>query len=621
MDRITLHGRRLVAVLAAGALTLATGGILLASPPAQPPGGATPTAARTSTLAQPATTPTTAPPAATPATAPPAATVTPAPAASPTPAPTAAPTPMGNAVTVNDTRATVTPPAQRSAVGNPAGTPPQPRAEERISIAGQDGSPAAAGVELVFEVIDPQPGQRYTWEFGDGSYGDGPVALHTYEALDDFAVVLRAGPALQPVARSAITAGPALTAIYASDTDAMITIADEIQVLAAIRAPGASSIGLRMSGAPWLTSRTRHEVQGVGDNFLQVPNFRVDTENEPSLREGIIRTLGGVIPIRNGALVVAIDYTDRAGRERTVTYQPTLLDFNAPTRVQQVEYPDLKRITGLPPDGLGLEGYYLRGDLDFHHPDDFASRKLAIEMGRNGGVFPDDPEVVADNIWKYIGATFGDADPGDFNNAFNVARLIEEGKIVRGRINGGYICISQTYIMTAMTRTLGLPTRELNLAIAKPNYQRRDGVWEGTWFQEAAAHVWIGRDWELYDLWLGLKGFDKYFVANIGMQVWAGYSRQATEFRTVRGEPAGLRGHNFGVFPGDPPHWQFLFEASKPGYRVAGLPDENGAPITGLPENAATYLKVETAATASGPALAIFQPEAKGILDAVVEEP
>jgi hypothetical protein len=289
------------------------------------------------------------------------------------------------------------------------------------------------------------------------------------------------------------------------------------------------------------------------------------------------------------------------------------MEFHHPGQIARVEYPDLKRTTGLPQGGGGDDNFYLRGDLDFHHPEDFYVRKLAVEMGRRGSIFPDAPELVADNVFLYINSLLGDAEPGDFNNDYNVARLIEEGTIKRGQSNGGYICIAQTYLMTAMTRTLGLPSRELNIAVGRANWLGNDGLWRVTWWQEGAIHVWYDDAWHHYDLWLGFKGMNGYFQANLAYQAWAAFDRRTDPFVTISGVNTGMRGHNFGVWPGDPPRWEFIREATKPGVAVVDMPEENGAPVSALPDADISYFRLP--ALPPGPGVRIASPPPPEILN------
>jgi hypothetical protein len=384
-------------------------------------------------------------------------------------------------------------------------------------------------------------------------------------------------PALSPA--TAVTQnGVTLAGVFAYDVDDMITIADQFKLVAAVEPPpGVTKVTVRLSGAPFLSASAEFDVQ-PGVNWLEVPNFRVDTENEPVLQEEIIRKVGGMIRITDGALVLAVDFADGSGARQSVVFQPTVRKLQDPGTIAIIEYPDLKRLTGLPPPGAGNGEFFLRGNADFHHPEDYYVRKLAIEAGRNGGVFPDDPELVADNVFRYVDGILGDGEPGDFNNDYNLARLIEEGTIKRGQKNGAYICIGQVYFMTALTRTLGMPSRELNILVGRANWQGNDGVWRVTWWQEGAIHTWYNGRWNHYDTWLGFKGMNGYFTNNLAYQTWAAFDRREVMFMTADGRPTGLRGHDFG--PSGIGSFEFVREATRPGYVVLDMPAENGEAVS-----------------------------------------
>lgn len=547
---VTGRWRRVGVVLVGVALALGAGGTLLAQSPPPPTGAPTLVPVRTSTLGNPPALPPT--------------------TATPTSVPTAPPA-MGGAATS---------PAGRATTATPTLVPATPAVP-------------AGGAAMTATPIAGTPTPRTT-----------PTLVPTPVPT----------PMPTPTPRpSLFSEGIELVGAFASDIDAMITPADEFQFVALVRAPGVSKVTMRLSGAPFLRAAKEFELM-PGDNWLQIADFRVDTELEPVIREEVIRKVGGTIPIRDGALVLALDFTDSTGQHRTATFEPTVYDFNNPDVVAKVEFPDLKRITGMPPREEEVQKFYLRGDLDFHHPEDFYVRKLAIEAGRRGGVFPDDPEAVADNIFHFINTTFGDADPGDFNNDYNIARLIDEGSIVRGRLNGGYICIAQTYLMTSLTRTLGLPSRELNLAVGRPNWLGNDGLWRVTWWQEGAAHIWYNGQWNLYDLWLGFKGIEGYWEKNLAYQMWAAFDQRAVPFVTTSGVATGLRGHDFNAWPGDPPQWEFVREGSKPGVRVVDIPADPGGPITSLPDFSFGYIAPDATNVSSWPVYTVAQPPASGII-------
>ncbi|MGH2585630.1 MAG: SH3 domain-containing protein [Dehalococcoidia bacterium] len=613
-ETATGRWRRIGAVVVAAALALSAGGTLLAQSPPQATPTPTPSPGRTSTVLQPNPTSPLPPPATTPSPAPaPATNASPIPSPSASPA-AAQPSQSGSVAVVLPSDGL----NLREGPGTefpslaliPAGTELPILGEQvngnwlPVSYQGTRGFVSAEFVQIRSAPAQGQPGP----------------AQPTPAPSPTPAPTPRPAPNGIP-APSSIPAqfdnGILLQGVFASDIDEMITVADEFQLTTSVRPPdGVTKITMRLSGAPFLSTSLEFDVQPGADNWLTVPAFRVDTEDEPVLREELVRTVGGRIPIMDGALVIAVDYADASGAARTANFQPTVLLFNDPTKIAIVEYPDLKRLTGLPPSGAGAENYYLRGDADFHHPDDFYVRKLAVEAGRRGGIFPDNPELVADNVFTYINTLLGDGEPGDFNNDYNMARLIDDGTIKRGQLNGAYICIGQTYFMTALTRTLGMPSRELNIAVGKPNFRGNDGVWRVTWWQEGAAHAWYNGRWNHYDLWLGFKGMNGYFENNLAYQTWAAFNRQSVMFKTAGGVDTGLRGHDFNQWPGEPPQWEFVREASKPGVNVQDVPPENGEPVTGIPSFHAYRERGSALGPPPGPAIRIATPPASlGILN------
>jgi hypothetical protein len=209
---------------------------------------------------------------------------------------------------------------------------------------------------------------------------------------------------------------------------------------------------------------------------------------------------------------------------------------------------------------------------------------MALEWGRRGDAWPDDPAQVAMNLYRAVDALLGDGDPGDFDNDLGIAHKFESGEYKTGRRNGSYICIAQAYLLASMARALGLPARELNNAIGEPLAQGTGGAWRVKWWQEAGVELWYGESWHYFDTWLEVTDRRGYLEKNLIYQSWTATGRETTEFKTVRGEPTGLRGHDFNSWPGDPPQWSFLEETVRPGVAVEGGPsDPTAAPITRLP--------------------------------------
>lgn len=446
------------------------------------------------------------------------------------------------------------------------------------------GNPTAIpGEPVTFSVLTPEPGKSYVWVFGDGSLPvSGTRVTHIFSTVDDYAVRLSAqSPATRTeLGSEVIRVTPEMRGVFAADIDGQFTPADLIQMSAVVRAPGLTSINVRTAGTLIAARTARYDITG-GDDWLVMNDMRVADERDAVIREELLKKPGATVPLDSGAFTLALDYTTRSGRQVTQSYTPRVRDFFNPDQAVAISYPRITTFAGLPPDGPGNDFYYLKGDPDFNHLDDWYVRRLALEFGRRGGAWPDEPGDVAMNIFRSIDALLGDGEPGEFNNDFNIARLLDDGTLSRTRKNGEYICIAQAYLFGAMARALGIPAREYNNAIGRPGTQRADGVWRVTWWQEAGIELWYNDAWHYFDTWAGVTDRQAYLEKNLIYQSWTAFDRQSTEFKTVKGEPTKLAGHNFSVWPGEPPQWSFIEEVVRPGITVEGMLGEPSAvPIT-----------------------------------------
>lgn len=442
--------------------------------------------------------------------------------------------------------------------------------------------------EVTFAVLAPQPERVYLWQFGDGSPPvTGARVTHRYTTVNDFTVRLSVQEA---VGRPQVFLGarivrvtPEFRGVFASDWDHQFTPADLIQMAVVVRAPGLSAIDVRTGGA-LIAPRSAHYELAEGDNFLILDDMRIADERDPIIQEELLRRPGASIPLRDGMFTLALDYVPpSSGQQVTLSFTPEVKDFFAPEQGIAVTYPHLVDVTGLPEEGPGEDGYYMKGDADFNHIDDFYVRLLALQWGRRGGPWPDDPHTVAMNLYQAIDATLGDGEPGEFNNDYNLARLFADGTLRMNHKNGNYICIAQVYLLTALARTLGFPAREINNAIGEPLSQRADGVWRVRWWQEAGAELWYNGSWHYFDPWYGVTTREAYLAKNLAYQSWYAFNAQRTEFYTMQGQPTGLRGHNFNAWPGDPPQWRFLEQRVRPGIVVEGLNEGEGPSTTPAP--------------------------------------
>jgi len=239
-----------------------------------------------------------------------------------------------------------------------------------------------------------------------------------------------------------------------------------------------------------------------------------------------------------------------------------------------VTYPTYLPIVGRPANEDDVDDYYLKGDKDFHAVDDPTLRRWAIKIARNGGVFPNDPQRAADNIYRYVNGLLGIGDPGELQTDLVLLNRIVNGSLVPGARHGEYICIAHAYFVSSLTRELGLPTRELTIGLARPNYQDNSGAWHVTYYQEGANQVWYAGAWHHYDTWLGTRDRSSYTDTYMQYVTWYAFSAQRSGFTDVNGNPVGLSGHDFSIgkyagSPGAPAQWRFLDEGTRNGLTIA----------------------------------------------------
>ncbi len=239
-----------------------------------------------------------------------------------------------------------------------------------------------------------------------------------------------------------------------------------------------------------------------------------------------------------------------------------------------ITYPSYLPIVGRPANEDDVDNYYLTGDKDFHAADDPSLRRWAIKIARNGGIFPNDPQRAADNIYRYVNGLLGIGDPGELQTDLVLLNRIINGTLVPGARHGEYICIAHAYFVSSLTRELGLPTRELTIGLARPNYQDNSGAWHVTYYQEGANEVWYAGAWHHYDTWLGTRDRSSYTDTYMQYIAWYAFSPQHSAFTDVNGNPVGLSGHDFSIgkfagSPGAPDQWRFLDEGTRTGLTIA----------------------------------------------------
>lgn len=239
-----------------------------------------------------------------------------------------------------------------------------------------------------------------------------------------------------------------------------------------------------------------------------------------------------------------------------------------------ITYPTYLPVVGRPVNEDDVNDYYLKGDPQFHHPDDPLVRRYAIKIARAGGTFPNDPKLAADNIYHYVYGLLGIGDPGNFETDQQILQQVVSGDLVPGSRSVQFICIAHAYFVSSLTRTLGLPTREETIGFGRGTTQNDDGSWQLKYYQEGANQVWYGGAWHHYDTWIGTRDRDDYLSTSLTEAAWYAFSPQSTPFLDANGNPTGLAGHDFSIVlsdgtPGSPDQWRFIEQHTRPGISLA----------------------------------------------------
>ncbi len=284
-------------------------------------------------------------------------------------------------------------------------------------------------------------------------------------------------------------------------------------------------------------------------------------------------TPAAVRPLATVTATVAPGLTPRASATPAGVATPVAATV-LPPAIWSITYPTYLPIVGLPIPSDDVNGYYLKGDTQFHSVDALTLRRFAIKIARNGGVFPNDPQRAADNIYRYVNGLLGISDPGELQKDLIILSRIDDGVLVPGARKGEYICIAHAYFLSSLIRTLGLPDREETIGFGRGVSQDVTGAWSLNFYQEGANEVWYSGAWHHYDTWVGTRNRDDYLDTSLTEIAWYAFSEQSTPFLDLNAHLVGLSGHDFALgkyvgSPGSPEQWRFLEQHTRPGIRIA----------------------------------------------------
>ena len=423
-------------------------------------------------------------------------------------------------------------------------------------------------------------GLSYAWTFGDGSLNaTGTPVNHAFTTVDDFTVTLTVTDNTGATASTSQTVRvvPLIPALVGSPPLNQVVPAGALPVQLDIQAPGPKSLSATLTG-DLITSKptafsTTDQLEAVTLNGV------VADESNPTIAQQIIQKPGGTVPL-NGNVDFDVSYQTSAGKNVDLSYVASLLKDVDPSKgTWAITYPNFSIVTGTgDPSEPDVNGYYLNGDPGFHHPDDPLVRKYAIQAARAGGMFPSDPAQAMENIYAYVGGLFNSDDPAQVEPDNVVAKKIASGELVPGQRLEKYICISQTYFLSSLSRTIGLASRELTIGLANPVSQDPNtGVWTVKYVQEGATQVWFGNAWHLYDTWLRIRNLDDYLIRKYSYRAWYAFSAQNYELEAKDGSGLGLYGHDFAIYEGDGSAaggdtWKLVQQKERDGVTIDGFP-------------------------------------------------
>lgn len=457
-----------------------------------------------------------------------------------------------------------------------------PLAAFNVIIPGQ-ADPAANGRvhdTLTFDASSSQGGGlQYGWDFGDGSPPiAGQKVTHAFSTINDYTVTLTVSDQTGKTASTtkSVRIIPLIDSLVSVPPLKQVMIGAVIPVLLYLQAPGISDLNANLSGD--LISG-KPSTFSTGDQLAYASlTAQVANETNSTIDQKIIQQPGGNIPLQ-GNVGLHLTYQTPAGKDVDLNFLVSLQKDRDPNKgVWSITYPNFSLDTGTTdPNEPDQDGYYLKGDPGFHHGSDPLVRRYTMRAARAGGVLSDDPAQVMENLYTYSAGLFGSDDPAQIEPDTVVVQKIADGELVPGAQSEKYICISQTYFLTSMARTVGLASRELTIALGNPVDQNRSGAWTVDYVQEGAAEIWFDNSWHLYDTWMHIRNLDDYLNRRYAYQAWYSYSAQDYDLIAKNGDPLDLYGHNFAIgeyegTPADPNEWYLRQAKERAGVTVEGFP-------------------------------------------------
>jgi hypothetical protein len=280
---------------------------------------------------------------------------------------------------------------------------------------------------------------------------------------------------------------------------------------------------------------------------------------------------------------------DANPRTDVILYDEKVSVLSSDEKIQDLSYPDLYGITGVPPDsGGGALEYFRYGDPSWCHTGSHLIRKIAIRAARYRGSwdhpdkvlkdddpFPDDAKTVVTNIANFINMSLNPkAWPGQPQKDTALAVKFSNGTlkpITRPPKDLGkiwfwetppkvfYVCIEHAFLFGSLLRALGIPARETNIL---------QHMYIQNWYcsgstQDSASHVFYDKKWHFWSLY-GEKpttSLHKKYANNCrNFDIYTGikaYPVEKVRFSMAKGELDTS------------PYWKYLGYGNKNGFYQA----------------------------------------------------
>ncbi len=321
--------------------------------------------------------------------------------------------------------------------------------------------------------------------------------------------------------------------------------------------------GRSYSDEPVFVVHSADEHQVVNAGFNGEVSVRIDIEGTASdaIMDHVVEYGASGVLLDDG---LTVDAEPAGGGGSTKTFETDILD-EATSDIVRLAYPSFHSMAGDPPAN---RSFYTCGDTGYHHQDNSLVRKYALEAARyGGGQIPKSPSAVASSIASYVTDALNPKNyPDALVEDLRLTQWIEDGHLGPGKQylpsppygGKGHICIEHAYLLSSLTRTIGLPTRELDVALGTVKWQLGRLVLDAdfTSGQEGATQVWYDGQWNLYDLFVGVRNLDDYLSRWPIIRAWYAFDQRTQ--------------HNFAILtatgePSDGSQWSHLTDKHKPG--------------------------------------------------------